>query len=219
MQGIFIFVKMAKQKFYVVWKGKVPGIYTSWEACKKQIDGFPEAVYKSFKDKTLAEKAIHEGSENYIGLDERILNFNDEKRQLIGSPVSNSLSVDAACSGNPGVLEYRGVHTSSGREIFKKGPFPEGTVNLGEFLALVHGIAYLKQKESDNPVYSDSRTAISWVKKKKINTKLERNKKNEELFQLVDRALNWLQNNSFDNQILKWETAYWGEIPADFGRK
>lgn len=210
---------MAKQKLYVVWKGKVPGIYTSWEACKKQIDGFPEAVYKSFKDKTLAEKAFCEGSENYIGLDERILNFNDEKRQLIGSPVSNSLSVDAACSGNPGVLEYRGVFTSTGREIFRKGPFPEGTVNLGEFLALVHGIAYLKQKKSDRPVYSDSRTAISWVKKKKINTKLERNKKNEELFQLVDRALNWLQNNSFDNQILKWETAYWGEIPADFGRK
>lgn len=219
MQGIFIFVEMTKQKFYVVWKGKLPGIYTSWEDCKKQIDGFPEAVYKSFKDKTLAENAFNEGSENYIGLDERILNFNDEKRQLIGSSVANSLSVDAACSGNPGVLEYRGVHTSSGREIFRKGPFPEGTINIGEFLALVHGIAYLKRKKSDKPVYSDSRTAISWVKKKRVNTKLERNKKNDELFQLVDRALKWLHNNSFDNQILKWETKYWGEIPADFGRK
>ena len=210
---------MAKQKFYVVWKGKMPGIYTTWEDCKKQIEGYAEAVYKSFKDKALAEKAFQEGSENYIGLDERILNFDDEKRQLIGSPLANSIAVDAACSGNPGVLEYRGVHTSTGREIFKKGPFPEGTVNLGEFLALVHGIAYLKQKNSNKLVYSDSRTAISWVKKKKINTKLERNKKNNELFQLVDRALIWLHNNSFDNQILKWETAYWGEIPADFGRK
>ena len=219
MQGIFIFVVMAKQKFYVVWKGKLPGIYSSWEACKKQIDGYQDAVYKSFKDRTLAEKAFNEGSENYIGLDERILNFSDEKRQLIGSPMPNSISVDAACSGNPGVLEYRGVHTSSGREIFRKGPFPEGTVNIGEFLALVHGIAYLKQKMSKKPVYSDSRTAISWVKKKRVNTKLERNIKNDKLFQLVDRALKWLHNNSFDNQILKWETKYWGEIPADFGRK
>lgn len=210
---------MAKQKFYVVWKGKLPGIYTSWVDCKKQIEGFPEAVYKSFKDKTLADKAYNEGSGNYIGLDERILNFSEEQRKLIGSPLPNSISVDAACSGNPGILEYRGVHTSTGREIFKKGPFPEGTVNLGEFLALVHGIALLKQKGSNKPVYSDSRTAISWVKKKKINTKLERNKKNDELFQLIDRALMWLHNNSFDNQILKWETKYWGEIPADFGRK
>ncbi len=210
---------MAKQKFYVVWKGKNPGIYSTWEDCKKQIDGYPEAVYKSFKDKILAEKALLEGSENYIGLDERILNFDVEKQKLFGSPIANSISVDAACSGNPGVLEYRGVHTSTGREIFKKGPFPEGTVNLGEFLALVHGIALLKQKNSNKPVYSDSRTAIVWVKKKRINTKLERNRKNDELFQLVDRALIWLHNNTFENPILKWETKYWGEIPADFGRK
>lgn len=210
---------MAKQKYYVVWKGKVPGVYNSWEECKTQIDGFTEAVYKSFKDKTLAEKAFKEGSGNYIGLDERVLNFDENKRQLYGSPIPNSISVDAACSGNPGVLEYKGVHTTTGREIFKKGPFPEGTVNLGEFLALVHGIAYLKQKNSNKPVYSDSRTAMAWVRKKKINTTLQRNKKNDELFQLVDRALYWLHNNSFENKILKWETKFWGEIPADFGRK
>ena len=210
---------MAKQKYYVVWKGKRPGVYTSWDECKKQIDGFQEAVYKSFKDKDLAEKAFTEGSGNYIGMDERILNFDESKRSLIGSPNPNSIAVDAACSGNPGVLEYQGVHTSTGRPIFRKGPFPEGTVNLGEFLALVHGIAYLKQKNSNKPVYSDSRTAIAWVKKKRINTKLERSQKNDELFQLVDRALIWLHNNSFENQILKWETKYWGEIPADFGRK
>ena len=210
---------MVKQKFYVVWKGKIPGVYSSWAECKDQIEGYPEAVYKSFKDKILAEKAFEEGSEQYIGMDDRILNFTDEQRQLVGNPDPNSISVDAACSGNPGILEYRGVHTSSGREIFRKGPFPEGTVNLGEFLALVHGIALLKQQHKNKPIYSDSRTAISWVKKKKINSKLERNKKNEELFQLVDRALLWLHNNSFDNPILKWETKYWGEIPADFGRK
>ncbi len=210
---------MGKQKYYVVWKGNNPGVYESWDDCKKQIDGFTDAVYKSFKDKTLAEKAFTEGSENYIGMDERILNFSDEQRKLVGNPVPNSLSVDAACSGNPGILEYRGVYTSSGREIFRQGPFPEGTVNIGEFLALVHGLAYLKQKNKSIPVYSDSRTAISWVRKKRVNTKLEQNKKNKKLFDLVDRALAWLNTNNFDNQILKWETEYWGEIPADFGRK
>jgi ribonuclease HI len=208
-----------KTKYYVVWKGHVPGVYDNWEDCKKQIDGFTGAVYKSFKDKNLAETAFKEGSENYIGLDERILSFSDETRKLVGKPISNSLSVDAACSGNPGILEYRGVHTSTGREIFKQGPFPEGTVNIGEFLALVHGIAYLKQKNKDIPVYSDSRTAISWVKKKQVKTKLKKNKKNEKLFELIDRAIQWLNNNDYKNQIIKWETEYWGEIPADFGRK
>lgn len=207
------------KKYYVVWKGKEPGVYHSWSECQKQIAGFPEAKYKSFKDKELANKAIHDGWEYYIGFDERKLTFNDEKKAKVGVPIVESMSVDAACSGNPGIMEYRGVHTGSGREKFRLGPFPEATVNIGEFLALVHGLAYLKVEKSKVPVYSDSRTAISWVRKKKINTKLERNYKNQKLFQLVDRALVWLKNNNYENRIIKWETKYWGEIPADFGRK
>ncbi|MCB2219691.1 MAG: ribonuclease H family protein [Bacteroidetes bacterium] len=206
-------------KYYVVWKGNTPGVYESWEECQKQIAGFPQAVYKSFKDKALAHKAFSEGWEYYIGFDERKLNFKPEDRARVGDPIADSLSVDAACSGNPGILEYRGVFTGSGRELFRQGPFPEGTVNIGEFLALVHGLAYLKKKNRKVPVYTDSRTAISWVKNKKVKTKLERTPKNEKLFQLVDRALYWLHNNTYANPIIKWETEYWGEIPADFGRK
>ena len=207
------------KKYYVVWKGKTPGVYLSWEDCKKQIEGFPDAVYKSFKDEQLARKALDDGWEYYVGFDERKLSFDDRKRALVGEPIAESISVDAACSGNPGILEYRGVFTGSGRELFRVGPFPEGTVNIGEFLALVHGLAMLKKQNSSVPVYSDSRTAISWVSKKKVNTKLEKNQKNKKLFELVSRALTWLKNNSYENRILKWETEYWGEIPADFGRK
>lgn len=206
-------------KYYVVWKGKTPGVYRSWEDCKKEIEGFPDAVYKSFKDEMLARKAFSDGWEYYVGFDERKLTFDDSKRALVGDPIAESLSVDAACSGNPGILEYRGVHTGSGRELFRMGPFPQGTVNLGEFLALVHGLALLKKKNSSIPVYTDSKTAISWVRKKKVNTKLEVNPTNQKLFELVNRALFWLKNNSWENRIIKWETEYWGEIPADFGRK
>ena len=84
----------------------------------------------------------------------------------IGNPINESLAVDAACSGNPGDMEYRGVYTATGQEIFHIGPLKEGTNNVGEFLALVHGLALLQQKGSDLPIYSDSRNAISWVKKR-----------------------------------------------------
>jgi ribonuclease HI len=127
--------------------------------------------------------------------------------------------VDAACAGNPGILEYRGVDTKSGAELFRMGPYPEGTVNLGEFLGIVHALAYLKQRESDWPVYSDSRTAIAWVRNRRIRTTLQPSEKNKKLFALVGRAVKWLENNSWNNRVLKWETQYWGEIPADFGRK
>jgi ribonuclease HI len=217
---------MPKQKYYVVWKGRIPGIYKSWDECNEQIKGFQGAEYKSFDSLEKAQKAYESASDDYIGQGKNKngaegfkAEIGDEERALIGFPVEDSLSVDAACRGNPGVLEYRGVDTKSGIELFKVGPFPEGTVNIGEFLALVHGLAYLKERESNIPLYSDSKTAIKWIKDKKVKTKLEKNSVNAHLFELIERAEKWLKNNDYHNIILKWETAYWGEIPADFGRK
>ena len=217
---------MAKQKYYVVWKGRQRGIYSDWDECREQIKGFQGAEYKSFESMEMAEKAFIKGSIEYLG---RGKNKNgaegfrpeisEEEKALIGSPVQDSLSVDAACSGNPGVLEYRGVDTKSGIELFRAGPFPEGTVNIGEFLAIVHGLAYLKKRRSEIPIYTDSKTAIKWIKDKKVKTKLEKNNVNDYLFKLVERAIKWLAGNNYTNKILKWETSYWGEIPADFGRK
>jgi ribonuclease HI len=80
-------------------------------------------------------------------------------------------------------------------------------------------LAELKKLKSNKPIYTDSITAISWVRRKKCNTKLERTNENENLFILVDRAIVWLNSNSYKTRILKWKTKIWGEIPADFGRK
>jgi len=63
---------------------------------------------------------------------------------MAGQFIIPSISVDAACAGNPGILEYQGVNTATKEVLFKRGPFPVGTVNLGEFLAIVHGLSYLK---------------------------------------------------------------------------
>ena len=133
--------------------------------------------------------------------------------------ISNAIAVDAACSGNPGKMEYRGVYLRTGKEIFHYGPV-WGTNNIGEFLAIVHGLALLKQKGLDTmPIYSDSVNAQLWVKRKKCKTTLERNEKSEGLYQLIERAEKWLRENTYRNPIIKWPTEEWGEIPADFGRK
>jgi ribonuclease HI len=60
---------------------------------------------------------------------------------------------------------------------------------------------------------------MSWVLKKKCNTKLESTLENQQLFELIERAEQWLKSNTFSTKIIKWETKVWGEIPADFGRK
>jgi len=128
--------------------------------------------------------------------------------------------VDAACNGAPGKVEYRGVFTESEEEIFRVGPFPDGTNNVGEFLAIVHALTWLVKHEKQLPIYSDSENGISWVYTGKCRTKLKHTGKNAPLFVLIRSAENWLaENELLDETVLKWDTDLWGENPADFGRK
>lgn len=208
---------MAKKKFYVVWKGVNPGVYTSWTDCQLQIQGYKGAIYKSFDTEEEAVQAFATPAHVYLHRRTSAAKETSEK-QLPENFDLNCLAVDAACSGNPGPMEYRGVYLLTGQEIFHFGPV-YGTNNIGEFLAIVHGLALLKQKQLDMPLYSDSRNALLWIKQKKCKTKLERNAKTETLFQLIERAEKWLKENTYTTPLRKWETDLWGEVPADFGRK
>ena len=202
---------MGKQKFYVVWKGNNPGVYQSWEKCQNEIKNVNGALFKSFSSLEEAKKAYAQGYEEY----KQSLDYEN----VLDGPELNSISVDAASSGNPGLMEYQGVDTNTKEIFFKMGPFNNATNNIGEFLALVHGIAILEKDLKKKIIYSDSITAISWVRKKRCQTKLVKSKENEEVFALINRAILWLKENKYSAIIKKWETKNWGEIPADFGRK
>ncbi|HOU97491.1 MAG TPA: ribonuclease H family protein [Bacteroidales bacterium] len=193
-----------KKKYYVVWQGFNTGIFDNWEECKKQVEGYTGAKYKSFVSFDLAYQAFHKSE------------IHDD---LIKAIPQKGLCVDAAYSSSTHAMEYRGVVLPEKKEIFHQGPFYDATNNIGEFLALVHALALCKQKGWDDDIYSDSRTAIAWVRNKKTKTNLERTNRNEYLFELIVRAEKWLHENTFSNKIYKWETDLWGEIPADFGRK
>ncbi len=206
---------MAKARFYTVWKGACPGVYASWQECQLQIKGYKGAVYKSFDTREEAERAFSMPAWDYLKAGKGKVS----EGKLPENFDMNCLAVDAACSGNPGPMEYRGVYLLTGQEIFRYGPV-YGTNNIGEFLAIVHGLALLKQKNLRMTVYSDSRNAIGWVRQKKCKTRLERTPRTEPLFQLIARAEKWLQENTYDGiPLRKWETELWGEVPADFGRK
>ena len=210
---------MAKKKFYVIWKGHKEGVFTSWNVCKKSIKDFKGAQFKSFGSKESAETAFKGKYIDYVGKDTKKVQLTPEELRKYGKPIVLSLSVDAACSGNPGKMEYRGVDTQTKKQFFIQGPFEQGTNNIGEFLALVHGLGYLKQKNSKLPIYSDSRIAMSWVEKGQCRTNIQITSQNKSLFDFVKRAEKWLKDNTYATKILKWETKAWGEIPADFGRK
>ncbi|HRG39863.1 MAG TPA: ribonuclease H family protein [Saprospiraceae bacterium] len=207
-----------KQKYYVIWEGKVPGIYTSWEECQVQIAGFPSPKFKSFDSRVEAEFAF---ARNYTQFIKKSSPEDKPKVKPSASTIlSDSICVDAACSGNPGDMEYQCVETNTKILIFHQGPFKDGTNNVGEFLALVHALALLhKNNNTHTAIYTDSKTAMSWVKNKKAKTTLGLTKKNAVIHDLISRAESWLRGNNYQNKIIKWETEVWGEIPADFGRK
>jgi len=207
---------MPKQKYYVVWKGRKPGIYTSWAECEQQVKGFAAAQYKSFESLKEAESAYRSKYEAFKGKPAS----HGKWREASIKPILPSICVDAACSGSPGKLEYRGVFTESEEEIFRVGPFPDGTNNVGEFLAIVHALTWLVKHEKQLPIYSDSENGISWVYTGKCRTRLKRTTRNAPLFVMIHSAENWLaENELLDDAVLKWDTELWGEIPADFGRK
>lgn len=205
---------MAKKKYYVVWKGRKPGIYITWAECEAQVKGFAGAEYKSFPNREMAEAAFRSKYEDYEGKP-------GSSQQWLFAPIKPllpSICVDAACSGSPGPLEYRGVLIETGEQIFHAGPFPDGTNNVGEFLAIILAMDWLITKKLDLPIYSDSVSAMGWVKKGKCNTKLECLPSNQQLFDFISRAEETLKvYKTF--RVLKWDTNAWGEIPADFGRK
>lgn len=214
-----------KKRFYVVWRGVKPGVYNSWSECKAHVHQFEGALYKSFSTLAEAKQAFTDNPWKHLNASSRGATQRNTGKSSGKTPrqsesiIAHSIAVDAACSGNPGRMEYRGVYVGDGKEIFHIGPMEDGTNNIGEFLAIVHALALLQKKGSTLPVYSDSVNAIKWVEKKKCNTKLAPTERNKEIFELIGRAEKWLQTHSYSNPIIKWDTVSWGENPADFGRK
>ncbi len=207
---------MAKQKYYVVWKGRKTGIFTVWAECEKQVKGFVGAQFKAFEANKEAEAAFLANYEDYKGK----VSSDGKWKFASTQPILPSICVDAACNGSPGKLEYRGVVTETGEQIFHTGPYEQGTNNVGEFLAIVHALTWQFKHNSHAPIYSDSENAILWVNTGICKTNLKHSSKNALLFALIHSAENWLAENELpEGKIVKWDTSMWGENPADFGRK
>lgn len=226
--------RLAKQKYYVVWVGKTKGIYTSWEECQQQVSGVQSAKYKAYTTLEEANRAFKDGWEKHWGqagtksqgdrkirVTSQLSSDNKPKRaqEPIGEIDYDSISVDVGTNGNPGPTEYKGVDTKTGEILFSVGPISKGTNNLGEFLAIVHALAYLKKIGSNKNIYSDSLIAMKWVKQKSVPSTLVKDESTKEIWGLVDRAIHWLNNNTYNTKIMKWQTKAWGEIKADYGRK
>lgn len=238
---------MAKRrKYYVVWEGNNPGIYDNWDDAKEQVEGVANARYKSFYSLQDATQAYRTGANSELeGMANLLLQLDSRKRSKaqpaepkqpaevapavahdaempwrdIPAVDCNAIAVDASCLGNPGRMEYRGVDLATGKELFRVGVFEDSTNNIGEYLALIHVLALCKKHGVNRTIYTDSKTALAWLRRRGAKTQLKRTQRNTRSFELLERADHWVRNNTWSNPVVKWATEEWGEIPADFGRK
>ncbi len=221
---------MAKKNFYVVLKGHEIGIFKTWSECLTAVNGYSGALYKGFGTEEdilndIQFKEIYNllGNKKTTSKSETIKN-ND--KSAVKEYIEDSIAVDGACSGNPGLGEYQCVSVETEEVIFHHSEFENTTNNIMEFLALVEVLKYtLKlQKKDRKIIYTDSITAMAWVRNRKAKSTLEKLRGNEDSFLAIQRDEKWLKDNDDDlklveSLITKWDTKKWGEIPADFGRK
>lgn len=228
--SIHRFSRKVAMKYYVVFRGHNPGVYDNWDEVKEQTQGFPGAVFKGYGTSEEATEAYR----NFSGTEDRAELFRlisgTASRSGSSSPSLTSLSdnpeidsdawaVDASCLGNPGKMEYRCVDLKTGKVVFQMGPFDDATNNIGEYLALVHAMALMAKKGEWHNIYSDSKTAMSWWRNRRIKTRLQQTERNSKIFELLARASVWVNTHHFPGRVMKWQTERWGEIPADYGRK
>ena len=216
------------------------GIYATWDACQTAIAKCRNGKsFASFKTRAEALEALSCGTlRAYRARTESV-----EHQPWFKNPTlveKPCLVVDAACSGAPGPVEYRGVVLPDGYEAFRHGPYPNGTNNVGEFLAVYAGLRWLAERSLPFPLYSDSAVAIGWILRPRIDKDAGETDRRprcrttlvadgsakglgRELADLLQRAEAWLAREESVRlaaaRVRKWDTAVLGEIPADFGRK
>jgi hypothetical protein len=118
---------------------------------------------------------------------------------------------------NPGIFKYRLVNIETKEVIFEKIISGNCTNNLAELLGAVHAIGYNTANYLNLPVYTDSQTALSWIRKKLIKTK--HIVTDAELQEELDIALKYIKTLSKAEHPLLWNTVAWGQIDADYGAK
>ncbi|MBQ0720975.1 MAG: viroplasmin family protein [Gammaproteobacteria bacterium] len=163
-------------KYYVVWEGRSTGIFTDWNTCKKQVDGFAGAKYKSFKTHKEAEAAF-DGNPGYSRKKKENGKQKSPSKSTLPTldgeqvyKVSAAIKIftDGACNPNPG-------KAGSGIAIYRNNIIsdlwygiynPAGTNNTAELNALHQALMMSKlELESGNSVavFCDSKYSIQCV--------------------------------------------------------
>ena len=161
---------MAK-KFYVVWSGRETGIFLDWATCKRSIDQFSGARYKSFPTQAEADKAFSSGVSVGRATESKKKTSTKSTNSEVAFGVNDFdvvIYCDGGCDPNPG-------KAGSGSAVYKQGKLsslwyglfnPNGTNNTAELNALHQSLLMAEQAAAKNMsvgVLCDSMYSINCI--------------------------------------------------------
>lgn len=188
-------------RFYVVWVGREPGIYSTWPECESQVKGFPRAKYRGYDDELTARAAFEAGHD--VGPD------------LLGREgelFPRAIAVQAEVSATE--LGYVGVGTDTGNALFRVNTRERAPADVAEFLGVCHALALNAREGVRVPVYCSSDLALRWVRNKRCGMDLAALANARRVRELVERAEHWLSAHELNNPVLKWDHYARGAIPG-----
>ena len=148
--------------------------------------------------------------------EEIIKSFNGAGVNVSEVKPSFGIAVDGSSRGGGKDCAYRGISLYENKELFNV-KIGEATNNIAEFLGIVHSFGLMIKKDTYVDVYTDSNTAISWIKNRRTHSS-----KKHRLIDRAEKFLRGIPKDRYDKLVkglYKWDTETWGEIPADFGYK
>ena len=171
---------MAK-KYYVIWQGRETGIFTDWDTCKKHIDKFNGARYKSYKTREEAESAFAGSSSAAMKKSKSAPKKHSGKgpktysaEEVASHKAQTKIFTDGGCEPNPGkagsgVAVYRDNNIS---ELWFGLFNPKGTNNTAELNALYHALMMAEkeiQAKQTVAIFCDSKYSIQCVTQWAVN--------------------------------------------------
>ena len=183
---------MAK-KFYVVWQGRETGIFTDWASCKKQVDQFAGAKFKSFPNRQEAEAAFNGNSPSAsrtvskTSAPKKKSSSNTVKtytaNEISALAIDTKIFTDGACSPNPGkagsgIAVYRDNLIN---ELWYGLYNPAGTNNTAELNGLNQALILAKDELAQDQsvaIFCDSKYSIQCITQWAVNWEKKGWKKN-----------------------------------------
>lgn len=133
--------------------------------------------------------------------------------------------VNCKCEDNPGIAKFQ-LYDLNLKKVLTVSDNFYCSNDLTEFLGLVNSIYYCFHNNHEH-LFSNSETAISWIRKKKYRSNLIRTKETEITWDKINKALKWLKTLEYTDKsgsfrdpstkkivyVHKWLESEWGKSP------